>query len=319
MRLTRHPWGARAAASPAAALATVLATAVALAAAIAVAAVTVAVAGALVPLGASAAGAAPAGVSYVRLAHLSPDTPPVDVYVTAFSRPQWRLVLRGVGYGQVSPYERVQPDVYTVAMRPAGASMSSPAVLSATVRATAGAAYTVAGLGKRAELGLKVITDNLTLPAPGDSRLRVIQAAASLSAVDIAVDSQPAVITDAGFAAVSQYADVPAGRHMLVVTSSTGSRSPIRLAATLEPNDVYSVLVLDQQGTVALRTQVDAAGMNTVPVGPVETGAGGTAPRGGGPSGALVLSGLVLAAAAVVLARPRRAAARGRHLRSVDR
>ena len=67
-----------------------------------------------------------ASPSYVRLAHLSPDTPKVDVYVTSFTRPDWKLLLKGVGYGAVSPYQRVQPDRYAVSMRPAGAPASVP-------------------------------------------------------------------------------------------------------------------------------------------------------------------------------------------------
>jgi len=280
-------------------------TVVLAAAAGAVAAVPFAAPAAAAPAAAAAAaGAAPAGVGYVRLAHLSPDTPPVDVYLTAFSRPQWRLVLRGVGYGQVSPYERLQPDLYTVAMRPAGAPAGSPAVLSATVHAGSGSAFTVAGLGRRAELGLKVIADDLRLPRAGQARIRVIQAAASLGAVNVAVDRGPAVISDAGFAAVSRYVDAPAGRHRLTVTSSDGSRPPATLNTEFAANDVYSLLVLDQAGTVALRTQVDASGPGSVPAGPVETGAGGTAPHPTSPLAPLLVSGLVLAAAAA-LARPR--------------
>jgi hypothetical protein len=43
-----------------------------------------------------------ASPSYVRLAHLSPDTPKVDVYMTSYTRPDWKFLLKGVGYGAVS-------------------------------------------------------------------------------------------------------------------------------------------------------------------------------------------------------------------------
>jgi hypothetical protein len=268
------------------------------------------------PAGAAPGRAAPVGISYVRLAHLSPDTPAVDVYLTAFSRPDWHLVLRGVGYGQVSGYQRLQPDLYTVSMRLAGAAATSPAVLSATVQAGVNDAFTVAGLGQHAHLGLKVIADDLRLPAAGPARIRVIHAAASLGAVDISVDNSPAVIRNAGFAAVSSYANVPAGTHTLRVSSGDGSQSPATLSASLVPNNVYSLIVLDKSGGVILRTQVDAAGPgNTVPAGAVETGAGGTAPRPGSPAGlVLVIAGVLLAGAAA-LAWPRRSI--GRHALAV--
>ena len=67
-------------------------------------------------------------VGYLRLAHLSPNTPPVDVYLYAFGKQPAIVVLKHVAYGTVSPYRAVASGDYTVAMRLAGtapASMSS--------------------------------------------------------------------------------------------------------------------------------------------------------------------------------------------------
>src|SRR5262245_64878993 len=72
-----------------------------------------------------------AAVGHVRLAHLSPDTPAVDVYLYPFGGSTPKLVLKAVPYGGVSPYERLAVGQYTVAMRPAGAAASTPPVLSA--------------------------------------------------------------------------------------------------------------------------------------------------------------------------------------------
>src|ERR1039458_5163750 len=59
------------------------------------------------------------GTGWVRLAHLSPNTPPVDVYLYSFGDPSARLVLRHVSYGTVSPYQEVPAGDYTVSMRAA--------------------------------------------------------------------------------------------------------------------------------------------------------------------------------------------------------
>ncbi|WP_407664404.1 DUF4397 domain-containing protein [Micromonospora parastrephiae] len=66
----------------------------------------------------ASAGAGADTVGYVRLAHLSPDTPAVDVYLAApdASKPQ---VFPGVGYGVVSDYLSLPPGRYAVAMREA--------------------------------------------------------------------------------------------------------------------------------------------------------------------------------------------------------
>ena len=69
----------------------------------------------------------------LRLAHLSPDTPAVDVYVDSVSDPDTGIVLTGVRYGAISDYQDVPPGEYTVSMREAGAEESAPPVLSTTV------------------------------------------------------------------------------------------------------------------------------------------------------------------------------------------
>lgn len=75
-------------------------------------------------LGAVPAGASPGG-GWVRLAHLPPNAPAVDVYLYSFGNPRARLVLHHVSYGTVSPYEPVPPGAYTVSMRSAGAAATA--------------------------------------------------------------------------------------------------------------------------------------------------------------------------------------------------
>jgi hypothetical protein len=99
-----------------------------------------------VPKAASAAPSA-SGTGWVRLAHLSPNTPAVDVYLYSFGNSTAAQVLHHVGYGVVSAYEPLAVGDYTVAMRAAGAAASTKPVLSASLDVAAGGAYTVAGLG----------------------------------------------------------------------------------------------------------------------------------------------------------------------------
>src|SRR6516164_7469171 len=87
---------------------------------------------------ATAAGTSGGG-GWIQLAHLSPNTPPVDVYLYSFGGSKAMIVLHHVGYGAVSPYEQVATGEYTVAMRGAGAPPSSPPVLSTSVSIAAGA------------------------------------------------------------------------------------------------------------------------------------------------------------------------------------
>lgn len=256
-------------------------------------------------------GGSPAGAatpSYVRLAHLSPDTPNVDVYMTSYTRPQWKLVIKGVGYGAVSPYQRVQPDRYAVSMRPAGAAASSPPVLSTNVNATSGKAFTVAGVGPYADLGLAVINDDLTLPAKDQVRVRVLQGSARAKTVAVNAVDGPAVTTGVAFAKTTAYAAVPAGKWTLQVASTEQTDLKATAAVDLSAGDVYSVVVLDAaDGGLTLATHVDAVSAAVTPTGSVETGAGGAAGPDDGwlPIGAGGLAAALLVGAYV---RSRRAA-----------
>src|SRR3954469_12034294 len=120
----------------------------------------------------------------LRLGHLSPDTPPVDVYVDSVADPTAAITLPGVGYGAVSDYRQVPAGTYTVSMRSAGADPDTPPVLSTTVDIEPGTARTVAGVGYFASLGLKVIDDDLTLPPAGRARVRAVAAAGTAKTVD---------------------------------------------------------------------------------------------------------------------------------------
>ena len=251
--------------------------------------------------------AGPAGAatpSYVRLAHLSPDTPNVDVYLTSYTRPEWKLVIKGVGYGAVSQYQRVQPDRYAVSMRPAGAAAASPPVLSTNVNATSGKAYTVAGVGPYADLGIAVINDDLTLPASGQSRARVLNGSARAKTVTVNAQGGPTVTSGIDFAKTTPYAAVPAGKWTLQVTSKAQADLKATAPVSLSAGDVYSLVVLDApDGGLTLATHTDAVSAAVTPSGSVETGAGGTAGLPGWlPLGAGA-GGLVLLAAAYVRSR----------------
>lgn len=263
---------------------------------------TVAAAG-LAVTGSPAGAATP---SYVRLAHLSPDTPNVDVYLTSYTRPQWRLVIKGVGYGAVSLYQRVQPDRYAVSMRPAGAAASSPPVLSTNVNATSGKAFTIAGVGPYADLGLAVIDDDLTLPPAGQARVRVIQGSARARTVSISAQDGPAVTAGVAFARTTGYAAVPAGKWTLQLSSQEQADLKATTGVTLNAGDVYSLVVLDAaDGGLTIATHQDAVSAAVTPSGSVETGGGGTAGDGlpgWVPLGAGTL-GMVLLAAAYVRSR----------------
>ena len=217
---------------------------------------------------------ASAGTGWLRLAHLSPNTPPVDVYLYSFHDPNAIVVLHHVAYGTVSGYETVPSGEYTVAMRGAGASPSSPPVLSATIDVHTGGAYTVAGMGPANGLRLRVLADRLTTPR-GKALVRIIQASLTQHRVTVSAGHK-SLVSSLLFGSFTSYVAVSAGTwNVKAVGVSEHTSAPIHLAA----GTIHTIVVLDDPGHLMLDDLVDAAGSRVIPVGAPATGLGGTAPR----------------------------------------
>jgi hypothetical protein len=258
---------------------------------------------------ASAAVAHHGDTGWIRLAHLSPNTPPVDVYLYSFGNSHAMVMIPHVAYGTVSPYEKVKAGEYTVAMRGAGAAPSSQPVLSTSVQITPGGAFTVAGMGPAKGLRLQVLRDQLTTP-PGRSLVRVIQASLRYQKITVLANHRTlakALI----FAHVTNYVSTPSGSFNVHVAGMGGKgAADIALAA----GTIHTLVVLDSSGhSLQIANLEDAAGSNVAPAGGAPTGFGGTAPAPG-PSPALWVS-LVAAGALLVTA----AAYRMRRVRSLAR
>ncbi len=223
------------------------------------------------------ASSATAGTGWIRLAHLSPNTPPVDVYLYSFGNSNAQIVLHHVAYGTVSPYEPVTAGDYSVAMRAAGASPTSQPVLSTSVTIQANHAYTVAGMGPESGLRLQVLNDDLTTPV-GQSLVRVIQASLKQHVVSVSFGST-VIVSQLSFASVSPYqAVLPGTRTVTVTASGASAHSSVTLAA----GTVHTLVVLDGANGLEIVNLEDASGSGKPPTGGVSTGFGGTAPRGPG-------------------------------------
>jgi hypothetical protein len=222
--------------------------------------------------GASASGS---GTGWIRLAHLSPNTPAVDVYLYSFGNTNAQLVLRHVSYGTVSPYEAVAAGEYSVAMRAAGAVATSQPVLSASVMIKAGHAYTVAGMGPESGLRLQVLDDELTTP-PGRAEVQVIQASLQQHAVTVTL-GEHVLASGLAFASVSPYQAVPAATETVHVT---GASKDADTSVSLAAGTVHTLVILDGTNGLMIVDLQDAAGSRATPVGGAATGLGGTAPHG---------------------------------------
>jgi hypothetical protein len=225
---------------------------------------------ALVAVPTASYAATPTG--WVRIAHLSPDTKPVDVRLASLGGSSTVIAVDDVAYGSVSKYLTLPVGNYAVAMRAAGSSASSTPVVQTFVAVKAAGASTVAVFGKNADLKTKVIGDALTLPKAGKARVRVVQASTSADAVTVTAAPATTIVSDASTETVSPYADVKAGTWKLTATS--GTRTTTETVA-LKAGQIASVFVLDDaSGGITLRRVLDSASVGNVPKGFLATGGG---------------------------------------------
>lgn len=262
---------------------------------------------------ASAAGQ-PSSGGWVRLAHLSPDTPSVNVALTSFADSKSMLKLSDVDYGDVSAYQKVPAGRYVATMTPPGGGAASTPAVSQAVTVQDGHAYTVAAIGTNADLRGTVLDDDLRTPKAGSAKVRLIQAASSAPTATVTAVGGPVLAKDAAFGSATGYATIKQGVWTVEVAPTGGQ--PAQAEVTARSGSVNTIVLLDGPGdTVRTKVIRDASAAATQPkkgTG-VETGGGGTATDviaapSAGRTALLPVLGLLAAAGAVLGGRSLRAA-----------
>lgn len=249
----------------------------------------------------------------VRVAHLSPDTPAIDVAIAPVngSAPVTDPgddLASGVRYGDVGEFTELPPGSYAVSVRAAGSGRSTPPALSDRIVVPPGGAVTVALTGRFDDAALQALSEDLSPVPPGSARVRVLAAAAGADALDMSHPGGPVLAAGLPFGAAGEPVVVPAGAAPLAVDDGRGA---VDLDADLAAGSVVTVLVLDRPDEgLTLRLVVDAAAAAVVPTGGVEAGGLPSPADAGWPVAAVALAAaavrsrrrLVVVAAGIVVA-----------------
>jgi hypothetical protein len=140
----------------------------------------------------------------VRVVHLSPDAPTVDVYAEGVTTP----IISNFAYGMTSAYLDIAPGTYNIQLRAAGSPASSaPAYETGDVTISLGDKITAVAMGLLSSTDpadrFRVIPyiENFASPG-GGARVRIIHAGADAPtvAVDVGNDGTPEVPNFARFA-----------------------------------------------------------------------------------------------------------------------
>lgn len=232
----------------------------------------------------------------VRVAHLSPDAPNVDVYVN--DKPIRELA--GIPFKAVTPYLPLSAGTSNVKIY-ASEDTSEP-IIEADVDLQSGAAYTigVVGLVEGESLTTQVYRDDNSLPEQGNAKLRAVHAVPDVAPVDISPQGGEPLFTDLGFPNATRYVEVPAGDYTLAAKATGTELAAFEIPQAPLPKGVVCsafVVGLAENGTLEVIVAKDAgtsgesgemqqvASLNVVP-GAMPTA---SAPETGGVSPELLL------------------------------
>jgi hypothetical protein len=190
-----------------------------------------------------------AQTAMVRVAHLSPDAPNVDVWVNGAKVE----ALTNVPFKAVSPYLSLPTGEITVWVVPTG--KTEPKVVDAKVKIEAGKMYTIAAAGMlspaqgQQKFGPQVIVDTLPALAAGKTAIRVIHTSPNAPAVDVALKGGAVLIPALAFPKVSNYLSVDGGTYNLEVRAAGTTTVALPLdGVKLDAGKIYTVFAVGLLG-----------------------------------------------------------------------
>ncbi len=168
----------------------------------------------------------------VRVAHFSPDTPAVDIYVNG------EVAIAGLEFPTITDWVTLEPGDYEIAVAPAGTSLEEAAIGPATLTFEGDTFTTVAAVGslENGTLAPAVISEDLSGLAEGSARVTVFHAIEDAPAVDVLAGGAPIVSQLAYPGTLGSNdglftLDVPAGSYDLAVVPS-GATEPVVIDLT---------------------------------------------------------------------------------------
>lgn len=207
----------------------------------------------------------------VRIAHLSPDAPYVDVYIDGMPVGY----LTGVSYGTVSPYLRFSTGTHTLTVFETG-NVSTP-LLSVDLTSGPGESQTLGILGLMSNGTLEArLYDDDTLPtAAGEAKVRAVHAVPDMGAASVTTVTGERLLVLPGFSSASLYAQMPVGNYTLQLRPTGTSKAALTLQGVgLASGEVYTAFFIGSatNGTPNVIFVQDSAGSGTAGQALADTG-----------------------------------------------
>lgn len=151
----------------------------------------------------------------LRVVHLSPDAPSVDVFINQSTPP----AVQDLTFAEGTPYVTTSAGSYRIDVAPKGGSVSDAVLTKSGLMLEEGRHYTAVALDELNQIDALALEDNLEGLSSGDIRVRPIHAAVAVGQVDIwnipATGSPALLYENVDFSVAGNYLDLPAGAYTL--------------------------------------------------------------------------------------------------------
>ncbi len=172
----------------------------------------------------------------VRVLHLSPDAPRVDIYVNG------EKTFDNITYYQISPYLDVPAGSYKIEIYPVGQTTNP--VLAENVDVQSGRNYTVAAAGRLANIRLVTIRDTTNIPR-NKTKVRFWHLSPNAPAVDIAVADGDILMRNVSFTEASEYIELAPGVVTLEVRVAGTDNVVLTIRDTnLQAGEAYTITAI---------------------------------------------------------------------------
>jgi hypothetical protein len=193
----------------------------------------------------------------VRVLHLSPDAPGVDVFVNGGAEP----VVENLEFPDGTPYLEVPAGSYTFDVAATGTAADEAVLSIEDLELEAGASYTAVAFDELESITALPLVDDYAGLEDGNIRIRAIHTAAGVGEVDIWNVTDPGapspLYEDVGFGVAGDALDVPAGAYTVGIDVDDDESPDLVFALpALEAGTVVNLYAVAADGDVFLLAQL---------------------------------------------------------------
>ncbi len=186
----------------------------------------------------------------IRVMHLSPDAPAVDVYVNGGATP----AVEDLEFTDGTAYLSVLPGTYSFDVAPANTSLADSVLNVPALDIEAGVLYSAAAIDELASITALPLVDDVAGIPPGNTRLQIVHAGAGVGEVDVInLADDSALVSDISLGDAATL-DVPSGAYQIGIdVNDDGGAELIFNVPELGPGVFANVYATnDEDGNVFL-------------------------------------------------------------------